>query len=89
MSERAPAFFERDAVPSFTTASTTVALTADACCDRSPTSANRWWRVAVRGGALLMAGYSAESWTKIGSGQLTQQSREEVARITRRAWGKQ
>jgi hypothetical protein len=89
MSERAPAFFERDAVPSITTANTAVALTADACCHFSRTSANRWWRVEVRRCALLMAGYSAESLTKIGSGQLTQQSQEEVARITRRAWGKQ
>lgn len=80
---------ERDAVPSLTTASTAVAITTCACCGRSPTSVIRGWRVAVRGGALLMAGYSAESWTKIGSGQLTQESREEVARITRRAWGKQ
>ena len=85
MTERAKEFYERDSVPTVTTAHTTPTA-------RSLTVAPMVLRNArlVRGGLLKYAtGYD---WNRrhfeFGSGSMTAHSRAEVARITRRLNGR-
>ena len=81
MTERAKEFYERDSVPTVTTAHTTPTA-------RSLTVAP----MVLHNAGLLRSGlfkYGAgydfnKSYFEIGSGSMTAQSREEVARITRR-----
>ena len=85
MTERAKEFYERDSVPTVTTAHTTPTA-------RSLTVAS----MVLRNTGLLRSGLlkyaTGYDWNRghfeIGSGSMTAQSREEVARITRRLNGR-